>query len=125
MNLDSLINAAKNEQWEEIDSALPNVCNKENYKQWAANTGLLDADGNVRDLAVSMLEKTRILNPEIKERLMQLMRTDKNKFVRYRSAFAIAAHDKKYHPQEVEEVLKEAKQEKDVAEIAGRYLKEL
>jgi hypothetical protein len=109
MDLDSLIGAARREQWETVDEAIPGLCNNGHVVDWASQEGLKDGDGNIRDLAVSLLEKR--------------MKEDDNPYVRYRSAFAIAAHDTGYHRQEVIETLKQAQQDENVSEFAEDYLK--
>jgi hypothetical protein len=123
MDLDSLIGAARREQWETVDEAIPGLCNNGHVVDWASQEGLKDGDGNIRDLAVSLLEKTRVLTGEMKERLFKRMKEDDNPYVRYRSAFAIAAHDTGYHRQEVIETLKQAQQDENVSEFAEDYLK--
>ena len=82
------------------------------------------SNDNVRDLAASILEKTEVLTPAMKEKLYYVMKDDSNRFARFRAACAIAAHDSKYHAAEVKAVLVDiAKKDKEVSDIAGGYLK--
>lgn len=125
MAIDNLIAAAKRKDWDAVDQDIPQVCNIPQYKQWAFEQGIKDGDGNVRDLAVSILEKAETLEPEVHAPLLQLMTSDKNRYVRFRSAFALAGHAPKYHKREVLLTLKQAQQDADVAEIAKAYIKKV
>ncbi len=123
MCLDSMIRAAKKEDWRVVDKLIPTVCNDPAYVEWAFVKGIADSDGNIRDLAVSILEKTKKLTLAMKKRLYELMKTDTNTFVKYRSAFALRAHDPAYYRREVNGMLKKATDNPDVSEIALKYLR--
>jgi hypothetical protein len=123
MCLDSVIRAAKEEKWDVVDQQIPDICNDAAAITWASTQGLRDDDGNVRDLAASILEKTTApLEPGIKRQLLHHMKTDGNPYVRFRSAFALTGHDPKYHKTEVAVVLREAEKDSATGEIAKTYL---
>mgnify|MGYP001572348158 CR=1 FL=1 len=125
MMIEQLIQAAKEEKGDFIDSNIPKISNDPKFISWAKDKGLNDKNEKVRDLAVSLLEKTNVLDEETKERLYSLMSDDPNSYVRFRSAFALTRHKYAKHPQEVIDVLKQAAQDSDVKEIAEDYLKRL
>ena len=130
MELEKLIDAAKQEQWIEVDEAIPKICDDPEYINWAYGEGTLDDDGNVRDLAVSILEQAQIA-PKVfdgmRERLYNIMMGDDNEFVRYRCAFTFVNHGPGDYKDEVIEVLNEAArhQEQDIADMAKAYLEGL
>jgi hypothetical protein len=124
--LDKLIKAAKKEDWAYVDRKISIIKNYEPFIQWAFPTGIRDSDENLRDLGVSLLEKAplpeerfRLIRPE----LFKLMRTDSNTYVRFRSAFALAAHGPGIYEKQVVETLKKAEKDKEVSKIAKQYLK--
>jgi hypothetical protein len=123
LKLDDLINAAKKEDWGLVDKTIPEICNKKTYVEWAYKKGLKHTDDNVRDLAASILEKTRTLNPEMKTRLYYVMKDDSNFYAKFRAACALAAHAPEYHAMEVKNVLKKAEEDKGIKDIAKGYLK--
>ncbi len=117
--LEDLRAAALREDWEAVDASLSAASNKE-YEAWALDGGLDDDDPNLRDLAVSILERSpSALNDNTVQKLTTLMRNDDNPYVRFRSAFALCSHD--LRTPEVELVLKAAESDPDVAEIALGY----
>ena len=120
--LKDLIEAAKEEKFEFIGKEIPQICNVPAYLTWAFDKGVRDSDDNVRNLAVSILEKTRHLNRLTIGHLQGLMSNDKYNPVRYRSAFALAAHDQM--DSGIRIVLGEAKKDSQVGEIAKKYLGE-
>lgn len=123
--IDALIEAAKKEDWGKLDKNIPKICNNKSIINWACKKGLNDGNGNVRDLAASILEKTsNSLTWEIKEKLYSHMKKDDNAYVRYRSSFALAAHDPSFHKEEVKDVLEKAKKDPDVSQFAESYLKQ-
>ena len=126
MMIEDLIEAARQEDWVLIDGVLPSVCDKPEIVNWASVQGLKDSDGNVRDLAVSILEKTKVIPEEggVADKLHELMGSDDNPYVRYRSAFALAAHKPVAYGEEVRGVLQEALQDSATADIAKGYLAE-
>ena len=125
MMIDALIEAAKKEDWEEVDKSILDVCNNESIIAWAFRKGLNDGNENVRDLAASILEKTNsILTGEIKEKLYSSMKKDSNPYVRFRSCFALAAHDPSFRKKDVKAVLQKAKKDPDVSQSAESYLEQ-
>ncbi len=121
-----LLEAAKREEWGYVDSRIEEDAKNPEYVKWAYQNGLQDKDGNVRDLAVSILERAecfpRTNSGSIIERLYELMTTDDNRYVRFRSAFALANHDPGEHRDDVLRTLREAEKDKDVSGIAKGYL---
>lgn len=124
MMIDNLIEAVKDENWELVDEEIPKICNNGEFFRWASDPGLEDSDGNIRDFAASILEKTkRILSPDVKARLYTHMKTDENPYVRFRSAFALINHKPiEQYLADVLKVLREASEDPEVADIAKDYL---
>jgi len=120
--IEKLIEAAKTEDWDFIDGQIPSIANDPEYLRWAIQKGIRDEDGNVRDLAASILEKTETLPSDSVALLYDKMKKDSNPYVKFRSAFALAGHGVRDHHDDVVQVLKEAQRDPEVAEIAGRYL---
>lgn len=121
--LQELIEAATREDWELVDGYIPEVCEDDNCLNWALGTGINHQNEHIRDLAVSILEKTKKLPSFSKPRLYLAMRKDSNPYVQYHAAFALAAHyplDKL--DEDVRRTLKEAVKDPDVSEIAKGYL---
>tara|TARA_Y100000310_G_scaffold122529_1_gene121230 strand:- start:2420 stop:2794 length:375 start_codon:yes stop_codon:yes gene_type:complete len=124
MMIEELIKAAKEENWDLVDSEILEVANDPRFIDWAKEKGLSDDDENVRDLAVSLLEKTNDLDEPTMRILYSLMFKDSNTYVRFRSAFALKKHGYEKHPQEVIAVLRQAAQDIDTKNIAEGYLKQ-
>jgi HEAT repeat protein len=123
MMIKDLINAAKSEDWEAIDEAIPKICDSEEYLLWAYETGIKDKNKDVRDLAVSILEKSHMPATRFKPmapEILKLMKSDSNPYVRFRSAFALVAHNEA--TEAVKNTLMEAQKDPDVAKIAEEYL---
>ena len=126
MAITNLIDAAKNEDWDSIDTEIPKVCDNPEYLSWAYETGIKDTDENVRDLAMSILEKSHLSAAKfspMKAEILKLMKSDSNPYVRFRSAFTLTAHEAS--SPEVIDVLKEAQKDPDTADIAKEYLSRL
>ena len=124
--LKKLAESGTDEDWEKIDAEIPKVCNQPDYLSWAYETGIKDDNGDVRDLAVSLLEKSHLSPAKfkpMKAEILRRMKTDPNPFVRYRSAFALVAH--KVSSPEIIGVLKEAQKDPNTADIAKEYLSKL
>ena len=120
-NFEDLINAAKENRWDFVDEHIAVLANDEGVTAWALNEGLEDADGNVRDLAASVLEKSPASLPEAtKTKLLQLMTDDANPYVRFRSAFALYVRGER--SPEVITKMQEAEKDSDVSGIAKDYL---
>ncbi len=123
LSLQELHNAALKEDWDTVDASLTQNGNEE-YETWALSRGMENADPNLRDLAVSILERSpRRLDAKTAEKLAQLMGNDENIYVRYRSAFALFSHGAR--EPEVINILQMALDDEDVVEIAKTYLRKL
>lgn len=122
LNLEALQEAARNDEWDKVDAALPAVANDATILGWAQKNGLDDTEYRLRDLAVSMLEKASApLSNDNIVRLKELMATeDENIYVRFRSAFALCRHG--VQGDKVMAKLHEALGDPDVGEIARGYL---
>lgn len=121
----SLVNAAKHERWDLVDSSIAVIAHSPEYYKWAYSEGLKDPDGNVRDLAISIIERSDIPEHEfdlMRESLCGLMLKDSNRYVRFRAAFALANHGPKRYEGEVIRKLEEALGDKDIRGIAQDYL---
>lgn len=122
-NLEELINAARSEQWDFVDEHISAVANEADVLTWALGVGLEDADGNVRDLAASILEKSSTALPEaLHDKLLQLMEKDSNPYAQFRSAFALYVRGER--SPEVVAKMKEATNDPATADIAKGYLAE-
>ena len=123
--LEMLKDAAKREDWESVDSAMDSIAGDPRYYRWAFGTGMRDADGNIRDLAVSIIEKSDIPNEDfsrMRGALFTHMMEDENLYARFRSAFALANHGSGQYKETVIGTLKLAARDDDVKEIAKQYL---
>ncbi len=93
ISLSNLKEAAQKENWGIVDENLPTVCDNPDFVNWALQEGLSDPNGDLRDLAVSLLEKSKHkLEPKEVKKLKRLMGTDKNHYVRFRASFALFNH---------------------------------
>ncbi|HLD04754.1 MAG TPA: hypothetical protein VJG90_03460 [Candidatus Nanoarchaeia archaeon] len=128
MKMQDLIDAAKRQKWEFVDTHLAEVCNDSSNIEWAVGVGLDDLDGNVRDLAASLLERADIQPSafeQMRSRLHSVMTRDSHPYARYRSALALAAHGPGSYREEVMRVLGEASTDPDVSDLAKAYLSKL
>ena len=128
-HLKSLISAAKedtDEGWQFIDAILAKegAANQPELLPWAKENGLHDTNGYVRDLAVSILEKSTLrIDEKTKNILLNHMQNDTNPYVQFRSAFTL--FNKGIKTTKVIAKIREALTDPDVKEIAGGYLKEV
>lgn len=126
--LKQLIKLAKEEDWDKIDQEIPKIASSQPYIDWAKEKGIKDEDGNVRDFAVSILEKSE-LNPkefkDIEDNLYNLMETDENPYVKYRSAFALVSHGSLKDKEKLLGVLRSAQRDPDTKDIAENYLEKI
>jgi hypothetical protein len=126
--IDELIENAKSEKWSDIDSKIPTIIQNPQYIKWAHDTALTEINKHVKNLGARILEKATINESEFKEmreRLYQRMTMDISPQVRFRSAFALAAHGTGRYTAEVIAILNIALHDKDVGEIAKTYLDNL
>lgn len=122
--LQQLQEFARKEQWEEMDALIPRVCNDAKVIAWSLQQGIYDTDGNIRDLAVSLLEKSGYqLTDEDKEKLYKLLENDSNIYVQFRSAFTLFNGGDR--SEKVVAKMHEAEADVDVSEIAKEYLQNL
>lgn len=122
-SLEDLIDAARAERWDFVDENIAGVAGDANVVAWASGGGLEDADGNVRDLAASILEKSSAeLSGPIKDKLRELMGNDENQYVQFRSAFALYVRGER--SPDVIAKLDEAGRDPATADIAKGYLSE-
>jgi hypothetical protein len=124
--LGKLLQAAREENWKLVDSIIPKIKSEEGYYRWAYDVGISYDDGNVRDLAVSIIEKSEIpaqAFSRMRSKLNQLMLGDSNKYVQFRAAFALANHGAGDYKKAVLDKLNEATEDDDIKEIAIAYLR--
>jgi hypothetical protein len=123
-----LADAAKAENWDAVDAQIPTIVKNPIYVQWAYERALSSSNPNLKDLGASILEKAVIKESQfskMRDKLFYRMMEETNQYVRYRSAFALAAHGPGTHKEEVIRVLQEASHDKDVGIFAKVYLKQL
>ncbi|MCF7866714.1 hypothetical protein K9L67_04790 [Candidatus Woesearchaeota archaeon] len=126
--INKLILAAETEDWDYIDKKILEITKKTEYAKWAFKQGIYDKNDNVRDLAVSIIEKSEIpieKFDEMKNTLIELMKNDKNPYVKFRSAFSFVNHGQgKYDPL-IKKTIEIATSDSDVKEIAKEYLSKI
>lgn len=120
-SFNDLLTAAQQEKWELVDKNISKFCDNLVAVKWALNLGIKNEDGNVRDFAVSILEKSncKFEKQNIVE-LLQKLDQDENPYVRFRSAFALFTHGNR--SEKVIQKIKEALEDDAVKEIAKEYL---
>jgi hypothetical protein len=122
MSVEILERAAREEKWGFVDRGIKIVCNKSEYLSYAVSNWFRSRDGNVRDLGVSLYEKTD--DAEAFERarteLRRMMTFDGNPYVRYRAAFALRRHGGRSLA--IKGVITEALGDEEVSEFAKGYL---
>jgi HEAT repeat protein len=126
--LDALMKAAREENWVFVDRSISRLNRDSEYYKWAYPDGIRDPNDNIRDLAVSIIERSDIPEREfalMRKPLHGLMLRDSNRYVRFRAAFALANHGPENYREEVIEKLNEAAKDKEVKEIARDYLSKL
>ncbi len=112
------------ENWDAADALIDEGCRDEAVMTWAGSIGVSSPDYQLRDLAVSLFERSSDpLPPGIEGRLETLMHTDENQYVQFRAAFALFTHG--VRTDDVVSMLRDALGDPDVAEIAKGYLDEL
>lgn len=121
---DNLVEAAQNEDWDNVDIHVPQFCNDPASVDWALKAGIIDDDGNVRDLAVSLIEKSdcQLENQNIDE-LKRRLNQDENPYVQFRAAFALFTHGDR--SPEIIEKIRKALEDDAVKEIAKEYLSQI
>ncbi len=120
VNLEGLIGAAQSEDWDRVDVVLPELVDNPETVSWATQA-LDDKDGNLRDLAASIFERSQIdLQPEVQGRLRLMISVDENPYAQFRAAFALFSRGDR--SPEVMAKMNEAMKDPDVKEIAERYL---
>lgn len=123
VTLSDLQKAAIREDWEFVDSHLATTINNPRVLEWSVNEGIVDKDGNLRDLAISFLERSPVkLEPETTQKLREMF-ADENPYVGFRSAFALFTHGDR--SSEVIAKIHEAVLDEDVREVAEGYLSQL
>ena len=123
-----LKDAAEREDWHYVDKAIPQIINDERYQKWACDQGIKDEDKNIRDLAVSIIEKAEMpeqVFSQIRAELNRLMSEDEHIYVRFRAAFALANHGAGDYKDAVLKELNEARMDKDVGDLAKAYIAKL
>lgn len=126
--LEKLKEAARMEEWDLVDLTLSTIKLGREYYGWAFEQGInprKELNVDVRDLAASIIEKAEIPSEEFRamqSAMFTRMERDNNKYVRFRSAFALANHGPGQYLKEVISTLKEASMDKDVGAIAKDYL---
>lgn len=118
--------AARSENWGYVDDALPNAVKDKAVVDAAGNIWINSSNVNVRDLAASAFEKAKLSVTkfgEVAPLLKSQMHKDSGNYAGFRAACALVAHG--YQDGEVVQVLQHFADDKDVANIAKRYLKRI
>ncbi len=124
----NLIDSARREDWKTVDEQIiPELVKLNNIYSysWALTEGLSHFNEHVRDAAASLLGKQLIpenVVPYARDKLYDVMINDKNPFVRYRAAMAIAKIGADKYLADVRIVLGEALTVDDVKEPAQEAL---
>lgn len=123
IGLDDLMVAARAGQWQIVDENLLVLAKDEEVIRWSW-VGVDDEDDNIRDLAVSAIEKSGQPLTETQEnKLRGLLSGDPNPYVQFRSAFAL--FNRGDRSEVVINKIREAAKDEDVREIAEGYLLQL
>ncbi len=124
ITLSDLQNAATAENWTFVDEHIMDVCNDQETIDWVHNDGLFSEDHTMRDLAVSILEKTDFpLLEEDEFTLTELLENDENEHVRFRSACALAKQD--IDSPTIRQALEAQLEDNQLATIAQGYINQL
>lgn len=127
--LENLIEAARKEDWDYVDETIPKISGDRIYIDWAIKEGIDDNNGNVRDLAVSILGKTKLNDKDLKEIETKFHRClyDSNTYVRYRTVFALMEQKSGVYGRNplIVKTLKEAEKDEAVSGIAKGYLQRI
>ena len=122
-SLQELIEAAKAQNWPFVDEHLQNACAAEEVRQWPwlADTGLDGKNGDLRELAAGILEKTdEEITGSRRQLVEHLIANDANHYARFRLAFALAGRGDRSNL--VRTTLEKALDDDAVGGIAGDYL---
>lgn len=125
--LKEILSDATKENWTEVDKKITTLNITPEHIKWAYEA-LSDTNKHVRDLGASIIEKAEITEKEfteIREKLYQRLTLDINPNVRYRSAFALAAHGTGKYKSEVLAILNIARYDNEIKETAEKYIKQL
>jgi len=83
---------AEEKDWTAFDNQVSQICNSQDWINWT-NVGITSEMLDERDLAISLLEKTKLPFDEGKEiGLRRVLREDENKHLRRKSAIALFVH---------------------------------
>lgn len=124
ISFDDLKAAAQKEDWETVDGQVESFCDQPDVIEWALGDGLKDEDGNLRDLAATLIQQSDCkLEEEDRTTLMERLENDENPYVKFRAAFALFAHGDR--SEQTINKIQEAAQDEDVEEIARGYLSQL
>jgi hypothetical protein len=120
VTFEQLIEAARKENWEFVDENINESHLTRVQVDWALDMGLGDEDKNIRDLAATLLDKSNeALNPEEMEKLEKIMTEDSYHIVQYR--IAIALYKRGNRNPLVVQMMKDAREDPDVGELACSY----
>jgi|SRR5579872_1278900 len=120
-SVDALKQAAEQGDWVLIDSVIPQIVSNQEFLNWSLREGLQDINSDIRDLAVSILEKSNIqLDGQTVERLKKIMFEDENIHVRNRASFTLFSHN--VRTEQVIKALHLALSDPEVSAIAQNYI---
>ena len=124
-NIISLAQAGSPEDWAEIDKKMSELCNGEEFLDWA-RVNLFNEDSGLCDLSATILEASDTdLTSEDVGNLMRLMATD-DSYPGFRASCALAKRldNENIRPaiDQIKQKLQSFLSDPDVSDIAERYL---
>jgi hypothetical protein len=118
---ETLLQAAREEKWDVVDAGLNNENITPDDFLWANIKGVKHIDDNVRDFSATVMMVSDLpINEGLQNILREQMMTDSYHIVRFRLAMAL--YKRGDRSTETMAVMQEAKEDKDVGEIANEYL---
>ncbi len=116
------------ENWDKIDTMVPEVCNKPGLVEHAYATWMYHENVNVRDLSGTVIEAADIREEkfaDMRKNIAEAMQKEDRNYAKFRFACVLARHDPKDFKPEVIDTLHGFTEDADVSDIANDYLEKL
>ncbi len=122
--VNDLVDHAKREDWDYVDEQVDQLKDNSAIIKWAYEHGLADPNGNVRDLAATICEKSQLSIDNKKRDRLGANLSDTWPYAAFRAACALAAHGPGSYKGDVIITLKRFLVDDDtsVKDRASRYL---